>query len=71
VGDNEGEKWTPRILTQSVRSMSRSRGGSDFWANVDRHQTDRQTSDNYSNYSCSQSWYILHCSLSNSEVLAR
>jgi len=30
VGDNEGEKWTPRILAQSVRSMSGSRGWSDF-----------------------------------------
>ena len=26
-GDNEGEKGTPRILAQSVRSMSGSRGG--------------------------------------------
>ena len=33
VADNEGEKWTPRILAQSVRSMSGSRGGVIFWAN--------------------------------------
>jgi len=31
VGDNEGEKWTPRILAQSVRSISGSRGGVIFW----------------------------------------
>ena len=32
VGDNEGEKWTPRVMAQSVRSMSGSRGGVIFWA---------------------------------------
>ena len=32
VGDNEGEKWTPRILAQSVLSMSGNTGG-DFGAN--------------------------------------